>query len=94
MSVALPFTICVATLVAGVFIGRWFRVGVIALATLGLIIVVTTTGTMCEVSAWRCALDAIGLSFLLQSGYFAGAILLDSVASQNADYVRASLGPT
>lgn len=94
MSVALPFTICVATLIVGVFVGRWFRVGVIALTTLGLIIVVAMLCTINGLPVWQCTLHATGLSFLLQLGYLVGVALLDVTATRSPDCVQASLGPT
>ena len=93
MSVALPFTTCVAALIVGVSIGRWFRVGVIALTTLGVVIV-TMSCTISGSPVWQCALYATGLSFLLQFGYLVGAALLDVVATRSTDCVHASLGPT
>lgn len=90
MSVALPFTICVAALIVGVCVGRWFRVGVIALTTLGVVIIAAMLCTINDVPVWRCALYATGLSFLLQFGYLVGAALLDVVATRSTDCVRAS----
>lgn len=94
MSVALPSTIALITLCAGVLLGRWFRVGVLALVTLGLITVAVTVAVLANLPVWENMLCAIGLSCLLQCGYLSGAVLLDIVASQNADGIRASLGPT